>query len=388
MDNNQWNQHNNQWNGGQNQWNGNQQANQWNGNQNQNYYNQQGYNNQPPLGQQVDLQQQYQQQQMYGAPVPQKKKGPGCLIAVIVAIIVVILGVVGILKLFGIGNDKDNGEATKEGQVYEEVIEDKDEIEDSTETLEVETPEVDVETKESTEESQVQLDEIVQGKIPTTKEFADVLKSLEFNMVYDHKDSATSSTLDVDYQVYDNSMSALIKFEAIVETVEDQVKAKHSSEEKHFNVEVLYDKEYNDGQYRVLKVKRTNHNKNCEVVDYNTIHGKYFIDVYVLKHNTILDYEYETDEANLTNSTVKTFEKALEVMEYVTIEKEEIIEAPVVEETTEENVTNEVTEENVIEETTEDPIEEIKEATEKINEIVKDVENVTETEEETSEVAE
>ena len=353
MDNNNWN------NQQGNQWNGNQQAGQWNGNYQQNNmqgynqqgynqqgYNQQGYGAQPPLGQQVDLQAQYQQQQMYGAPVPQKKKGPGKIIAILLVLLAIVGTVFGVSKLTG--KDKEDATATIEPtvEVTEDIV-----VEPETPEGVVEVPEV--ETTE-TETEEVQLDEMVEGKIPTPQELGDVLESLEFSQVYARDTSLTTYTLDVDYQIFDNRMSAEIRYESILDTLNDRVNTKHDNTGNHEAYEIVNTTD-RDG-YQVVQVLVTKHNKDCSLRNFAS--NPYVVEVYILKGNTILDYEYEMKDDKVQGSTARALEKALEKIEYVTVDKlelndkveepaEEVVEETIVEtETTEAEAveTEEVTE--------------------------------------------
>lgn len=350
MDNNQWNQNNNQW-------NGNQQAGQWNGNNvngyNQNYsqtgYNQnQGYGQpMPPLGQQVNLQQQYNQQQAYGAPVHKTKKGHGCLITLLVIMLLGALAVFGIIKGIGgwFGDKKDkepDNVVIEQEETREEAEEDKEET-------------------QPTEE--VQLDEMVEGKIPTPEELGDVLKSLEFSQVYIHDDSTTAYTMDVDYQIFDNRMAAEIRYEAILDTINDKVNAKHDTENSHLAYEIVQTTE-RDG-YKIVQVLKTSHNKDCTLSQYS---NPYSVEVYILKGNTILDYCYDMDHDKVQGSTPRSLEKALEKIEYVTVDKIEF---------TENEVETEVIEEETTENTVEDAVTDAQEATDKITEALDNIEEAT-----------
>lgn len=288
MDNNQWNYNNQQ----SNQWNGNQQANQWNGNQGYQQGYQQGYGNQAPLGQQVDLQEQYNQQQAYGAPVPQKKKGPGCLIFVIIGILVVALGVFSVTKLIG-GKDKDN---------KEEVTQEIEVIEDE--------PSLEIEDEQNAEvaDTPVNPDEIVQNKIPTTDELEELWESLGFSAygdVYINEDGASAQ-----YTTYETEMAAEIAYESVIETKLDEMKNQHTSEEAHRSWTILSD-DVDFGNYRLFQIKSEYHNKDCKISK-----DEFVVWHYILYGNSVMYYEYDITYDNKTSADAKTLIKSLEMINY------------------------------------------------------------------------
>ena len=289
----------------QNQWNNqNQPQNQWNqqqgqGCQQQNpgYYqnNQQQYNNgvyQNPPG------------NYYNQPVKKKSKA-----WVFVLVLIVIVTAIAGLLVLGKNKDKEVDEHVVSSTVTDETIEIVE----------------DIETVESTTETeQTQLNEIVDGKIPTPEEFEQMLASLDFEYPHSNSDTATSATMEISYKVFDNEMSATITYESMKETAEDAVVAKHKDTDKHYAYEIIQDEKLDN--YSILRVKRTLHSATCEVLDADYWYDERIIDVYIIKNNSVLTYSYATNDANETAVELKSFEKALSAIEYVTLEKDVIIE--------------------------------------------------------------
>ena len=321
MDYNRWNN-----NGQQNNQNYNMSNNSWNntngynqqqqgGYNQQNYRQQNGYSAQPPLGQQIDLQAQYAQQQAYGTPIPQKKKGKGLIIAIVV-LLVLVLGVIGSVKLLG-GKDKE--EPNQEIEVIEAPVEETEvKLEDTMKDV-LENDVLNNTTPEKVEDTAVNPDEIVQNKVPTLAEMNELWESLGFYTHGTNEINLDEDELDAKYYVYDTDIAAVIAYEAFAETQVEESKAPHTDKEGHYTKEII--KEEDLGGHKLIQYKYIWHDKDC------TPKEEYRICQYILYGKSVLWYGYDTNGANKTSSDLKAFEKAMELTEYPLAERPKAVEA-------------------------------------------------------------